>query len=109
MLGVEIGKHISHLIDVDSAVSFGEATVLCELFVKLALASESEHEKDALFVAFRRGSNHKGKGCLDAGGSVGFQSHSESASPLGIGQSRTRHLKARMYFGSIIGAKIVKK
>jgi hypothetical protein len=47
---MEIGKCVGHLIDVDSAVSFGEAAVLRELLVKLALASKFEHEEDALLV-----------------------------------------------------------
>ena len=50
VLGMEIGKCVGHLIDVDGAASFGEATKLCELLVKLALARKFEHEKDALFV-----------------------------------------------------------
>jgi hypothetical protein len=50
VLGMEIGQSVCHLVDVDRAASFGEGTVLCELFVKLALAGKFEHEKDALFV-----------------------------------------------------------
>ena len=50
MLGMEVGKSVGHLVDVDRAASLGEATVLCELLVKLALAGKFEHEKDALFV-----------------------------------------------------------
>ena len=50
MLGMEIGKGVGHLVDVDGAASLGEAAVLCELLVKLALAGKFEHEKDALFV-----------------------------------------------------------
>ena len=50
MLGMEVGKGVGHLVDVDRAASLGEATVLCELLVKLALAGKFKHEKDALFV-----------------------------------------------------------
>ena len=50
VLGMEIGKSVGHLIDVDGAASLGEATVLCELLVKFTLASKLEHEKDALFI-----------------------------------------------------------
>jgi len=50
VLGMEVGKSVGHLIDIDGAASLGEGTVLCELLVKLALAGKFEHEKDALFV-----------------------------------------------------------
>lgn len=50
VLGVEVGKCVGHLVDVDRAASLREATVLCELFVELALAGEFEHEKNALLV-----------------------------------------------------------
>jgi hypothetical protein len=50
VLGIEIGKCVGHLVDVDGAASFGEVTELCELFVKLALAGKFKHEKNTLFV-----------------------------------------------------------
>ena len=50
VLGVEVGKCVGHLVDVDGAASLREGTVLCELLVELALAGKFEHEKDALFV-----------------------------------------------------------
>lgn len=67
-------------------MSFGEVTVLCELFVKLALASKFEHEKDAIFD-FHHESSCRGEGHLNAGGSVEFQSCNRSACPLKTGQS----------------------
>jgi hypothetical protein len=50
VLGMEIGRCVGHLIDVDGAASFREATILRELLVKLALAGKFEHEEVALFV-----------------------------------------------------------
>ena len=50
VFGVEVGKRIGHLVDVDGAAPLREGTVLCELLVELALAGKFEHEKDALFV-----------------------------------------------------------
>ena len=50
VLGVEVGKSVGHLINVDRAPPLRETTVLCELLIELAFAGKFEHEKDALFV-----------------------------------------------------------
>lgn len=50
MFGMEVDEGVSHLVDVDSAASFGEATILHELLVHLALTSELEHEEDAVLI-----------------------------------------------------------
>jgi hypothetical protein len=50
VFGMEVGKCVGHLVNVDGAASLGGAAVLCELLIELALASGFEHEKDALLI-----------------------------------------------------------
>lgn len=50
MFGVEVDEGIGHLVNVDSAAAFRKTAILHELLVHLALASELEHEEDAILV-----------------------------------------------------------
>ena len=50
VFGVEVDEGVCHLVDVNSASSFGEAAVLGELLVHLTLSSEFKHEEDAVLV-----------------------------------------------------------
>ena len=50
VFGVEVDEGVCHLVDVNSASSFGEAAILHELLVHLTLAGEFKHEEDAVLV-----------------------------------------------------------
>ena len=50
VFGVEVDESVGHLVDVDGASAFGKAAILHQLLIHLTLASEFEHEEDAVFV-----------------------------------------------------------
>ena len=50
MLRVEVTERVCHLVDVARRALLGEASVLRELLVELALARELQHKEDALLV-----------------------------------------------------------
>ena len=50
VFGVEVDEGVRHLVDVNSASSFGKAAILHELLVHLTLSGEFKHEEDAVLV-----------------------------------------------------------